>query len=160
MTTPERTTPAHLITPMTTTEWRLVQLLLAQGDERANWPSRATRPTGKRITTDATRTAVDYLAKGGDIAPTDPVLGEMVSHLAAARRTIAGCIVEDLDSAAYALFTPDEWDVMDLARHTWNGDPEEHEPGYPCLQGSAWCWYYHEKLITLFTSAVLQEGRS
>ncbi len=144
---------AHLTTPMTTNEWKLVKLLLQQGDERATWPSLATRPTGKRVTTIETRTAVDYLSKGGTLASDDPVFGQIADHLDAARRVIARCIAGDLSPEAIALFTPAEWDVMDAALNQQTNSPDEHEAGSPCSSAFPWCEYYAHKIRRLYPQA-------
>lgn len=135
---------------MTKTEWQLVYLLLQQGDERADWPSLATRPTGKRVTTMETRTAALHLRNGGTLASDDPVFGQIADQLETARRVIMRCIVSDLWPAAIALFTPAEWDVMDAALNHENSTPDEHEAGIPCWSASIWCGYYARKIRRLY----------
>lgn len=133
--------PAHMRQPMTAREWTFVRLLLSQADERAAWGVYQGWYPRHSCASPVSRGLVAQGMAGRTLTP--PQLTLIAIHVQAGA-AISGV---DLLPAALDFWFGDERDALDLALHTWNGDPENHEPGHFCGLASSWMGYYADKLL-------------
>ncbi len=76
--------------------------------------------------------------------PTSTITPTMM-HIIADLLDVAGERFDD-DYERPGYLTNEEADALDLAAHTWNGDPEQHVPGEP--------WYSGSTLMHMFADAL------
>lgn len=102
----------HLTTPMTVKEWRLVRILLRQGDTAVQWPSHGASRPDASVSTPMTLAFIRALIQGDTFPHDHPSYRKVIMQLGHANEALGRRIAGDLDPAAFKLFSSTEWDVM------------------------------------------------